>query len=326
MVRRIRTAKEAMRGWMFVASAADRPGQVRIGQSNRDPELLMARLGRDRLCLEYDALVEEPRVLAADVRRRLAAIRSSGDWFRCTPEFAAAAIHHATRGSIALERVHEQVQAVRVVGSDVHSWSTPLDVARAEYRAPQAAAPVQPIRPVAPPPIADRPNVRAKDTASPFAKLLVWLVAAAAIAATALLGDLSLPHHRAPPADPAQVAEPAPTPAPAAAEPQAMVSDTPAPPLQVAAAAAPEVPPRAAPADCGAIWRTSLPACRSVAKSRCTNAVDNIPEPVRRDLREESRRPSFDMRAFANFCRAACRHGYVPAQADFSATVCRSAG
>jgi hypothetical protein len=39
------------------------------------------------------------------------------------------------------------------------------------------------------------------------------------------------------------------------------------------------------------------------------------------EMREAGR--SFDVRALENFCRAACRHGYRPARADFAATVCR---
>jgi len=290
-----------MRGWIYVASARGDPGRVRIGESAIDP-----RQGSWRATggnLHYDAMVDAPGSTVATVHARLRTLRTADGLYRCSPEFAIAAIHHALGGPPPSERIYDT--------------------------ADQGSRP-EPPRPVA------RPGERGGSTAS-VAMPAVGALVAAALAAWMTLrppvtvdtprSDTTMPPQTAPstrlgPARTISGVVPDPTPAPAATGSPAGSPEAAPPGPQPREFAPAGAPPNEQ--ECAAL-ESLLARCAARRGRQCTGGTAALAAQDRHVMRDMQRAgTSFDVAALDNFCRAACRHGYRPAQADFSATVCRT--
>jgi hypothetical protein len=75
------------------------------------------------------------------------------------------------------------------------------------------------------------------------------------------------------------------------------------------------------------LWTSQLPRCAALPRKSCSRAQANLPQSSRELLAAlRSGGLPFDATAFANFCRAACRHGYRPSPEDFAFSVCGGTG
>ncbi len=267
-------------------AAGGASGRVRIGHAAADPAASQARL-----VLHYDAVVEAPRKTVELVHARLATLRADDGTVHCTPEFAIAAIHHALGGAPPGERFYGQDDA------------------------PDAEAP--------PPPSAVPVHARREGGGAAHRRLAPGVVALAVACAALLYGGTREP---SPPDElPAVVAAADGGPLqtsmsngaapPAGPEPPAPDATLPMPPATTSIL------------DCAALWSTLLPRCAALQKAECADGYARLPREAREHiaaLHAEVR--AFNMTAFENFCRAACRHGYRPARDDFLLTVCSARG
>ncbi len=88
-----------MRGWVYVMTNKSMPGLVKVGFSTKDPSFRAQELcgtGHPHpFLVEYDALVEGPRLVEQAVHRELARYHESKEFFRVAVELAVQAIQHA---------------------------------------------------------------------------------------------------------------------------------------------------------------------------------------------------------------------------------------
>ncbi len=278
----------------------------------RDPATLAERLPPGRLCIDYDALVEHPREVAAEVRRRLAPMRCAPEWFRCSAEFATVAIQHAARGRLALETQHETVAAALVVGGDVRTWATPLDCVRV---APSGRASPSLVASTTPKPSdGERPSSGLAGTAPRGQRASAWLT----VVATSLAVVVSLAASPSP-----RLAVETLALAPHVwTSPEAPTVQQPTQPAMSTPDFAPAI---AEGTSCRTLWAETLHACAKLDRRHCVLPLEALGDvsgaaPARGEER------GIDRRAFANFCRAACRHRYLPAYDDFRPTVCGRMG
>jgi hypothetical protein len=286
-----------MRGWIYVASVRGGPGLVRIGRSPVDPQ--GAGWRADGGQLHYDAVVDAPDAVLRIVQGRLAALRSGEGRYRCSPEFAVAALHHALGGPPAGERFYDPAAGSR--------RAHPAVAAHQGERGGSTTA-----------------------LALPAVGMLAAVTAAAWLAVrTPTVPDAS-PHAAL--VDPGfmpitRLTPPAVHPERAGAEPRSVVS---------AASSASAVPAGGAPPheggtiagppsaqECAAL-EALLARCAARRGRNCAEGTAGLAADERKamqDMRRAGR--AYDAAALENFCRAACRHGYRPARADFAATVCR---
>lgn len=87
-----------MIGWVYVATNPSLEGLVKVGFSTNDPrkrmrELSQAGLPFDHRCVFW-VMCNHPRDIEQRVHRHLREHRAAKEWFRLTPEEAAAAILH----------------------------------------------------------------------------------------------------------------------------------------------------------------------------------------------------------------------------------------
>lgn len=289
-----------MRGWIYVAAARGAPERVRIGHAAVDPRSDASRGAGE---LRYDAVVDAPRDVLGLVQARLRTLRDVDGTFRCSPEFAIAAIHHALGGPPPGERIYEYPAAGPLAGHGD-----------------------------APPAMRARRAERGGSTTS-FAVPAVGMVAVAVLAGW--LATRALPQGATVADDVSVIANPAPAPpraavlprdlppivAPASAPPAApevAVASGVEPPRDIAAAEPPDV------GDCAAL-ESLLTQCAARRGRGCADGTAGLAPRERRVLTDLQRAgTAYDARALENFCRAACRHGYRPAHADFASTVCRA--
>jgi len=96
-----------MKGWVYVISNKSMPGLVKIGFTMKDPELRASELNGTGVptpyVVDYEALVEEPRVIEGQVHVGLAEQREGKEWFRMSAESAIAGIKSVVGNSASLE-------------------------------------------------------------------------------------------------------------------------------------------------------------------------------------------------------------------------------
>jgi hypothetical protein len=287
-----------MRGWIYVASARGDPGRVWIGHSSVDPLQASGRVAEGEL--QYDVVVDAPHAAVDVVHARLRPLRAVDGRFRCSPEFAIAAIHHALGGPPAGERVYARSEsppaepAPQTAPPRSERGGTPasLAVTAAGTLAAIVLAGWMAVRGGAPPTasgIAPTGGTVGVGRAGPSAGLDVMALEGSASKATA------------------------------AAAPVPTAEDLAVTPFRDSPGSNPSATAR----DCAAL-ESLLVRCSARRGRACEAGTAGIAPQDRRVMAEmrEAGRP-FDVRALENFCRAACRHGYRPARADFVATVCR---
>jgi hypothetical protein len=102
-----------MKGWVYVTSNLALPGLVKIGFSSKDPkaravELDLAGLPHPHV-VEYEVLVEGPRLIEQQVHARLESCRHRKEFFECDVATAVAAIREIVSGGAILEESRTSV-------------------------------------------------------------------------------------------------------------------------------------------------------------------------------------------------------------------------
>ncbi|HPS02983.1 MAG TPA: hypothetical protein PLA90_15700, partial [Candidatus Sumerlaeota bacterium] len=100
-------AQKRIKGWVYVFSAATRPGLVNIGCSGKDPEVQARNLNLSELShachVDYELLIEDPSELVEEVHSLLTTRRESKDWFRCDTDEAIAIIRRCAGSRAVVE-------------------------------------------------------------------------------------------------------------------------------------------------------------------------------------------------------------------------------
>lgn len=100
-------AQKRIKGWVYVFSAATRPGLVNIGCSGKDPEVQARNLNLNELShachVDYELLIEDPSELIEEVHSLLTTRRESKDWFRCDTDEAIAIIRRCAGSRAVVE-------------------------------------------------------------------------------------------------------------------------------------------------------------------------------------------------------------------------------
>jgi len=96
-----------VKGWVYIISNQAMPDVVKVGFSTKDPDLRASELKHTGAphpyVVDYEVLVEQPRVVEQQVHRELSEYREGREWFRCTPEFAISAIQRIVGDRAILE-------------------------------------------------------------------------------------------------------------------------------------------------------------------------------------------------------------------------------
>jgi hypothetical protein len=96
-----------MKGWVYIITNKSMPNLLKVGFSTKDPALRAQELHTTgvphRFIVEYDALVNEPRVVEEKTHTLLRAYHENKEWFRCDITTAIIAIRKAASGSIIFE-------------------------------------------------------------------------------------------------------------------------------------------------------------------------------------------------------------------------------
>lgn len=111
-----------MKGWVYVIVNSAIPGLVKIGYSMKDPGLRAIELNHTGVphpyIVNYEVLVDEPRLFEQRVHAKLSNIQEGKEWFRCSSEEAIAAIQSIVQKSALLENFkqadREQAEAIRI--------------------------------------------------------------------------------------------------------------------------------------------------------------------------------------------------------------------
>lgn len=108
------------------------PGLVKVGYSEKDPEgraIELRNTGTPHpYVVEYEVLIEDPYKVEQQTHRLLLSKREAKEWFRCSPEEAAAAIKQIAGNRIIhetykyverarVEALHEKVQVEKAVNT-----------------------------------------------------------------------------------------------------------------------------------------------------------------------------------------------------------------
>jgi hypothetical protein len=96
-----------MKGWVYVISNKAMPGLVKVGISEKDPELRAQELEGPGVPqpyrVEYEMLVEGPEDVEQQAHHFLSTYREGKGWFHCSAEEAVLAIQRAAVGKSAIE-------------------------------------------------------------------------------------------------------------------------------------------------------------------------------------------------------------------------------
>lgn len=96
-----------MKGWVYVISNPAMPGLVKVGYSTKDPDLRAAELNHTgaphAYVVEYEILIDEPRVVEQMTHSVLSMKHEAKEWFRCPPEEAVLAIRQVANNRGLLE-------------------------------------------------------------------------------------------------------------------------------------------------------------------------------------------------------------------------------
>jgi hypothetical protein len=97
-----------MEGWVYVMENRAMPGLVKLGQSTHVPEWRARRLSNTSVphafTVSYRALVADYENVEAAAKVALASLREGKEFFRCSPERAAAAIQYIAGPCLEYER------------------------------------------------------------------------------------------------------------------------------------------------------------------------------------------------------------------------------
>ena len=111
-----------MKGWVYVISNKAMPGLVKVGISEKDPELRAQELEGPGVphayIVEYEMLVEGPDHVEQQAHHFLSAYREAKGWFHCSAEEAASAIQRAAAGKSIIETLKK---ADRGKGDRIHA-------------------------------------------------------------------------------------------------------------------------------------------------------------------------------------------------------------
>jgi hypothetical protein len=96
-----------MRGWVYIIVNKSMPGLVKVGYTDRSPNMRAAELAGTGMptpySVAYSAQLPAARNVEQRVHRKLADLRVGKEWFRCTVAVARAAVESvsssATQGS-----------------------------------------------------------------------------------------------------------------------------------------------------------------------------------------------------------------------------------
>lgn len=101
-----------MRGWVYVITNNSMPGLVKIGYSTKDPELRAKELANTgaphSYVVEYDVLVDEPRMVEQELHRSFSEWHEDKEWFRCDVSQAIQEIRRLMHGKFLLENFRNQ--------------------------------------------------------------------------------------------------------------------------------------------------------------------------------------------------------------------------
>ena len=96
-----------MKGWIYIITNKAMPDLLKVGFSTKDPESRANELHTTgvphRYVVEYDVLVDEPRIIEQKAHKLLKAHHENKEWFRCDINTAIIAIRQAANNSIILE-------------------------------------------------------------------------------------------------------------------------------------------------------------------------------------------------------------------------------
>lgn len=109
-----------IRGWVYVVTNKAMPDMVKIGFSTKDPELRARQFGDGGTAspypytVEYDVLVDNPRIVEQRTHADLADKRISGnrEWFSCSVSFAVSSIKKNIIGTTYSERSGDNVEVM----------------------------------------------------------------------------------------------------------------------------------------------------------------------------------------------------------------------
>lgn len=77
-----------MRGWVYIITNESMPGLVKVGYTDRNPEVRASELVGTgmptRYSVAYSIQVQGPRDVERAAHRKLATVRVGREWFRCT--------------------------------------------------------------------------------------------------------------------------------------------------------------------------------------------------------------------------------------------------
>jgi len=93
-----RPEKLEMKGWVYIATMTNTIGVVKIGYTDRDPDVRVLEWSRDTGApgvaeVKYAALVDNPRVVEKAIHRSLSSYRQlNSEWFQCGVDDAVVAL------------------------------------------------------------------------------------------------------------------------------------------------------------------------------------------------------------------------------------------
>lgn len=98
-----------MRGWVYIITNKAMPGLVKVGYTLKDPDLRARELGHTGTPLpyvvEYEVLVNKPRVVEQMVHSGLGGHRVGKEWFRCSLDEAINCIRRTIGEDALLETI-----------------------------------------------------------------------------------------------------------------------------------------------------------------------------------------------------------------------------
>lgn len=93
-----------MTGWVYILTNAATPKLVKVGFTERDPELRAKELSGTgvpgELSVEFAEMVEDPRLVEREAHRLLSNFHYDKEWFKCTIRRAQEAIEQAIEEAI----------------------------------------------------------------------------------------------------------------------------------------------------------------------------------------------------------------------------------
>lgn len=110
----------SIKGWVYVISNKAMPSLFKIGFSLKDPVLRARELASTGsphpYRVEYEVLLENPRVVEQRAHQHLADHREGKEWFRCTLDQAVSAIKAVMQTKVLIEKHYDPFEDAPIQG------------------------------------------------------------------------------------------------------------------------------------------------------------------------------------------------------------------